>query len=232
MIVHWLRLCTVFLVLAGVARAEQPFFELDGFNGFWGSGGVPDGAFKLLKEVQQAGDAELKCFAFTLQVDWVFLFGGNGYYASNLELPACKKLTELQKDNADFKCVAFAPTGRWTLLWGGNGNWTEGKILDAAFAKMQEVGNRNGKLRSIAFGPHGHHPNGDAFRSGAADVLLCQAGERTSGLSIRLAMRVVGGSGRMVRLGERAGTVSERPAGTQGPQSTDDRDDVHGVDGV
>jgi len=150
-----LLLCLVSLARAPLARADAPFFEFDGPNGFWGSPGVPAEAFDLLKTAQQAPNAVLKCFAFTPGGDWVFLFGGNGYYSSNVNLPACRKLTELQRQNAEFNCVAFAPTGGWTLFWGQNGSWTEGHVPADAFKAIAQVGTAGGKLRSIAYGPHG-----------------------------------------------------------------------------
>src|SRR5207245_2625573 len=111
--------------------------------------------FNLLKKVQAEGKAPLKCVAFTPAGDWVFLFGGDGYYSSNVNLPACKKLTELQGHNADFKCVAFSPAGGWTIFWSQNGSWTEGSVPDEAFKKIVEVGKRGGELRTIAYGPNG-----------------------------------------------------------------------------
>ena len=137
-------------------RAGEVFFELDGLNGFWGSPGVPDDAFKLLKDVQQKNPkAELKCFAFAPDGNWVFLFDGDGYYTSNVNLPVCKRLDLLQKENADIQCVAFAPAGGWTVLWKTNGSWTEGNVPDGAFKKIVEVGNGGGAYRSIAYGPNG-----------------------------------------------------------------------------
>lgn len=147
--------CIVWLGIVATARADAPFFELDGRNGFWGSPGVPDDAFQKLKAVQQGNQGDLKCVAFTPQGDWVFLFGGDGFYTSNLDLPACKKLKELQGQGHDFKCVAFAPGGGWTVLWDQNGNWTEGRIPDDAFKKIVEVAKNGSTLRSVAFGPNG-----------------------------------------------------------------------------
>ncbi len=145
----------VVLGFAAGVHAEGPFFTFEGFNGFWGSGGVPDDAFKSLQKVQKAGKAELKCFAFAMNGDWVYLCGGTGYFTNNVNLPACKKLHELQKDGKDFHCVAFAPTGGWTIFSGGNGSWTEGAVPEAAFKKIAEVGKQGADLRSIAYGPKG-----------------------------------------------------------------------------
>jgi hypothetical protein len=72
------------------ARGDEPFVVLDGFNGFWGSPGVPADAFQRLKEVQQGNAGEMKCVAFTPAGDWVLIFGGNGFWTSNMGLPACK----------------------------------------------------------------------------------------------------------------------------------------------
>jgi CubicO group peptidase (beta-lactamase class C family) len=146
--------CVVWLATAA-ARADAPFVELDGRNGFWGSPGVPDDAVQNLKAVQQGNQDELKCIAFTPQGDWVFLFGGNGFYTSNVNLPACRKLRELQRQGRELKCVAFAPAGGWTVLWDQNGNWTEGAIPDGAFQKIVDVTTNGGTLRSVAFGPNG-----------------------------------------------------------------------------
>ncbi len=148
-------LAIILIGLTAAASADS-FFELDGFNGFYGSSGVPQGAFDRLKESQRLKTAELKCVAFTPGGDWVVLFGGNGVWTSNGNLPAVKKFAELWKDpKADFKCVAFAPSGGWTILWGQNGSWTEGSIPDDAFKKITEVGRNGGTLRSIAFAPNG-----------------------------------------------------------------------------
>jgi hypothetical protein len=136
------------------AHAEGPFVVLEGKHGFHPGGGMPDDALRLLKETQ-ASDTPIKCFAFDHAGDWVFLLGDNGYYTSNLDLPACKRLDRLQKDQDSFKCIAFGPKGGWTILWAHNGNWTEGDVPDAAFQKMQEVAGRGGALRSIAYGPGG-----------------------------------------------------------------------------
>jgi CubicO group peptidase (beta-lactamase class C family) len=81
---------------------------------------------------------------------------GNGYYTSNLGLPACQKLSELQQERGDvFKAVAFAPSGGWSVLWNQNGYWTIGDAPDAAFKKLGEVANSGGTLRSVAYGPNG-----------------------------------------------------------------------------
>jgi hypothetical protein len=115
--------CVVFFAFAVGARAEPSFFTFDGSNRFSASKGAPEGASKLLSKARDTG-ADLKCFAFALSGEWVFLFGHDGFYTSNTDLPACKKLTELQKQNADLKCVAFAPSGGgWTILWDQNGIW-------------------------------------------------------------------------------------------------------------
>jgi hypothetical protein len=147
--------CILCLNLTAGAQGDEPFVVLNGFNGFWGSAGVPDDAFKSLKEVQQGNAAEMKCVAFTPAGDWVFIFGGNGLWTNNAGMPACKKLVELQKQGRELKGVAFAPSGGWTVLWDQNGNSTEGNVPDAAFQTIQEVARQGGTLRSISYGPHG-----------------------------------------------------------------------------
>ena len=147
--------CVVCLGFTASARADEPFLMLDGFNGFWGSPGVPDAAFQRLKALQTGNRDELKCVAFTPQGDWVVLFGGNGFWTSNGNLPACKKLKELQQKGRDLKCVAFAPAGGWAVLWDQNGHWTEGNVPEVASKKLQDIASRGGALRSIAFGPDG-----------------------------------------------------------------------------
>src|ERR1700679_1886624 len=120
---RWFRWsCVVVCVLAAEARAEEPFFLLDVDKGYWGNGGDPDVLLKM-GEASKAGH-EVKCVAFSPDCQWVFLFGGNGYYTCNLDLPACQKLAELQKGRpVNFKCVAFAPTGGCTILWDASSNW-------------------------------------------------------------------------------------------------------------
>ena len=129
------------------------FLELHGFNGFHASSGVPHAAVEKLKERQDTKTTELKSIAFTPDGDWVLLFGGNGIWTSNSNLPAVKKLSGLWKDpHADFKCVAFAPSGGWAVLWGQNGYWTEGGIPKDAVKRIAEVAQSGGALRSIALG--------------------------------------------------------------------------------
>ena len=133
-----------------------PFLEFYGPNGFWGSDGIPDDAFRQLKAVTERNNEVLKCFAFAPGGDWVFLFGSNGLRTSNFNLPACQKLSELQpQPGTDFKCVAFAPAGGWTILWNQNGNWTQGDTSADAFKKIQELVKGGSTLRSIAYGPGG-----------------------------------------------------------------------------
>jgi hypothetical protein len=140
---------------AARAQAETPFFTFDGSNGFFASKGAPEDAGTFLSKARDSG-GELKCFAFAMSGEWAFLFGHDGFYTSNPDLPACKKLTELQKQHADLKCVAFAPSGGgWTILWGQNGNWTSAGVPDAAFNKISQVSKQGGELRSIAYGPNG-----------------------------------------------------------------------------
>ena len=149
----FLFLCAV-CIGCSAARAEV-FFTLGGFNGYHGSGGVPPDAFNKLGEVQKGNKVELKCIAFTPGGDWVILFGGNGIWTNNGNLPIIKKLGELQKDpNSHVRSVAFAPNGAFTIMDGG-GFWADGGTPEDAFNKMSEIGKHGGKLRSIAYAPSG-----------------------------------------------------------------------------
>ena len=138
------------------SQANAPFFELDGFNGFWGSAGVPSDAFTKLKEVQKEAKRELKCVAFAPGGQWIFLCGNSDFYTSDPNLPVCKAIEKFRDQGAvDFHCVAFAPTGGWTILWGGNGSWTEGQVPEGAFKAFGDIGTHGGGFRSIAYGPNG-----------------------------------------------------------------------------
>jgi hypothetical protein len=144
------------LLFASAGRAETPYFLFaGGGQWFWAPGGVPNEAFQLLSQVVDGG-GKLKCFAFAPDGEWIFLLGDHGYNTSNVNLPTCKKLSELAKDpNADIKCVAFSPSGGWTIFWNQNGNWTAGDVPDAAFKKIVTVTKQGGTLRSVAYGPNG-----------------------------------------------------------------------------
>jgi CubicO group peptidase (beta-lactamase class C family) len=151
------RLCCIAVLLfAPAGRAETPYFLFaGGGNWFWASGGVPGEGFKLLSKVVDGG-GKVKCFAFAPDGEWIFLLGDHGYYTSNVDLPTCKKLSELAKDpNADIKCVAFCPNGSWTILWNQTGSWTSGSVPEAAFKKISAVADHGGALRSVAYGPNG-----------------------------------------------------------------------------
>jgi CubicO group peptidase (beta-lactamase class C family) len=149
--------CVAVLLFAPAVWAETPYFLFAGEGkSFWASGGVPDEAFKLQSKVVEGGRDKLKCFAFAPDGEWIFLLGDNGYDTSNVDLPTCKKLSELAKDpNADFKCVAFSPNGGWTIFWNQNGNWTAGDVPDAALKKIAAVAKEGGTLRLVAYGPKG-----------------------------------------------------------------------------
>ena len=134
----------------------SPFVEFDDPNGFWGSPGVPDDALRQFKTVAEASEGDLKCFAFTPDGDWVLLFDGEHFRTSNVDLPACKKLAELQRHpGVEFKCVAFSPEGGWTILWNQNGSWTKGRSPGEAFKKISELSRSGSTLNSIAYGPRG-----------------------------------------------------------------------------
>ena len=67
------------------------------------------------------------------------LFDGGTFSTSNPDLPACKKMAELQK-GAPLKCVAFTPSGGWVVFYGRNGYYGQGHVAtclsyDAATAK-------------------------------------------------------------------------------------------------
>lgn len=149
-------LCLIFLCLAWPlsAVAATEFVVLEGNNGFLASEGVPGGVVRWLKQVQGLPFVELKCFAFSPAGDWVFHFGGNGFYTSNLSLPLCHKLKELQEQDKGIKCIAFGPAWSWAVFWGRNGCAAEG-FPDAARQKIAEVARNNGILRSIALAANG-----------------------------------------------------------------------------
>jgi CubicO group peptidase (beta-lactamase class C family) len=134
-----------------LAHGAGEYFELGGQSGWWSS----DVNHPVSKGLALfAGKKEvLHTVSFTPDGDWVILFGGNGVWTSNTNLPACKKLIELQNGHT-LKCVAFAPGGGWTVFWDQNGNWSEG-IPDDAFKKIVAVAKAGGTLRSISFGPNG-----------------------------------------------------------------------------
>jgi len=149
-------LCFTILLLTFATAEASDFFVLDGLNGFYGSSGAPSDVLEKLKEEQGRKTTELKCIAFTPNGDRVVLFGTNGVWTSNTNLPAVKKLTEQWKDpHADFKCVAFAPSGGWVVLWGRNGSWIEGNVPADVSKRIADIRDRGGTLRSIAFAPNG-----------------------------------------------------------------------------
>jgi len=149
-------LCFTIILFPYAAVQASDFFVLDGFNGFYGSSGVPHDALEKLKEEQDAKTTELKCIAFTPDGDWVVLIGGNGVSTSNANLSAVKKMTEQREEpRSDLKCIAFAPSGGSVVLWGRNGSWIEGKIPAGLWKKIAEVRDYDGALRSIALAPNG-----------------------------------------------------------------------------
>ena len=139
--------------LNATAFAELGLVELDGPTTFWTNSSAPPAAVRILTKRSQDPKADLRCFAFAENGDWVLLSGATGFSSSNLNLPVCKKLHALQTSSRDFKCVAFAPGGGWTILYGAHGSCTEGQVPKASIRKMEEIGARGGDLRSIAYGP-------------------------------------------------------------------------------
>ena len=133
-------------------QVSSPFVLFDGPKEFWASRGFPIDALKQLKAVTNGNQGALNSFAFTPGGDWILL-AGSRFFSSNVNLPACVKLAELEQPGVDFKCAAFTPDGAWTILWNDNGNWTKGSVPPDAFNKMQEVIKGGSTLRSIAFGP-------------------------------------------------------------------------------
>jgi hypothetical protein len=59
-------------------------------------------------------------------------FGGNGYYTSNMGLPACKKLEEWKHQGRDLKCVEF--TARDWICLTANGPWTSNRTIASSRA--------------------------------------------------------------------------------------------------
>ena len=151
------RLCApalaAWLSLKAGAFAELPLVELDGPHSFWTNSTAPPEAIKILTKRSREPGADLRCFAFAENGDWVLLSGAKDFYSSNLNLPICQKLRELQETSGDFKCVVFAPGGGWTILHGAHGSYTEGQVPGAALRKMEEISARGGELRSLAYGP-------------------------------------------------------------------------------
>jgi transglutaminase-like putative cysteine protease len=106
-------------------------------------------AYLKLQQLGSKDQQDLTCVAFTPHDDWILLFGANGAWTSDAQLPVCKKLAELQKANA-LKCVAFTPQGGWVILYGENGYFAHDLPRDAV-ARLKEVASKDGTLRSIAF---------------------------------------------------------------------------------
>lgn len=78
----------------------------------------------------------------------------NGWWTSDVNHPASKKITELVAANHELKCLAFTPTGGWVVLFDRNGYYGQG-LPDEVFKKMKEIAGNNGELKWIAFTPTG-----------------------------------------------------------------------------
>jgi CubicO group peptidase (beta-lactamase class C family) len=148
-----LGLMSLFGNLTAGAFAELALVELDDPHTFWTNSEAPPAAVEILTKLSHEPKADLRCFAFAENGDWVLLSGARDFYGSNLNLPICQKLHALQETSGDFKCVAFAPGGGWTILHGAHGSYTEGQVPEASIGKIEEIGARGGELRSIAYGP-------------------------------------------------------------------------------
>ena len=92
---------------------------------------------------------------FTPTGDWVALLEGNGYYTSNVKLPACQKLAELQEGKTPSSAPLSPPPAAGPFCGIKTVTGRKARIPDDAFKKMQEVVKGGGTLRSVAFGPRG-----------------------------------------------------------------------------
>lgn len=86
--------------------------------------------------------------------DWVLLYNHHNYWTSNVDLPVCRKIRELQPKNLPLKCVAFTPHGGWAILYGKNGYFAQ-NIPQDAFSKLGEIAAAGGTSQWIAFAPGG-----------------------------------------------------------------------------
>lgn len=166
----------LFWALALFARAG-PFVALAGADGFRAEPGDMRGLVAKLSE-KQGEKAALKMVAFTPQGDWVLLFGRNGLWTSNINLPVIQKLESLWKEPWPvFHCVTFAPWGASVAFWNRNSFWTDGTVPPAAMEKIREVAARDGELRSLAFAPGGGwvllYDRSEAAFAGIPDGLAC-----------------------------------------------------------
>ncbi len=111
--------------------------------------------------------------AFTPDGEWVVLSANHGVRTSKSDLPAVKKLLELQRKHT-LRCVAFTPSGGWVVFWDQNGHWATG-LPDAATRKLAELAAKGSTLRSIAFAPDGGwvvlHDQTGVWYSGVPDDL-------------------------------------------------------------
>lgn len=137
------------LSLTSSARGAGEWFILEDQSGWHAN----DLAHPVAQGLKRFADRSLHSVAFTPDGDWVILFGANGVWTSNLQLPATQKLIELMKGNT-LKCVAFTPGGGWCVFWNQNGYQAQG-IPDAAFERIEHIAKNGGALRSISFSPTG-----------------------------------------------------------------------------
>ncbi len=86
--------------------------------------------------------------------DWILLFDRNGFWTSNVNLPASKTLTELLKENVNLKCVAFTSNGGYAILFGPSG-YVADDIPKDALKKLSDIAQADGTIKWIAFAPTG-----------------------------------------------------------------------------
>ena len=86
--------------------------------------------------------------------EWFALTDANGWWTSDLNHPAAKKLKELAgREKQELTSVAFTPDGDWVILYGGNGFWTSNADLPAC-KKLAELQKKHA-LKCVAFTPTG-----------------------------------------------------------------------------
>lgn len=130
--------------------------------------------------------------------DWVLLYDQTHYWTSNVDLPVCRKIRELQPKNLPFKCVAFTQHGGWVVLYGKNGYFAH-DIPQAAFDKLGEIARSGGASKWIALAPDGgwcilHGQNGfDAGQLPDAVVDKLRAIGRAGGTLKSIAFTAAGG---------------------------------------
>ena len=86
--------------------------------------------------------------------EWFELTDVNGWWTSDLNHPAAKKLKELaEREKQEPTSVAFTPDGDWVILYGGDGFWTSNVDLPAC-KKLAELQKQH-TLKCVAFAPNG-----------------------------------------------------------------------------